>query len=103
LAYFGGTYSGEFTFQGRLSRPLERLETPAQSLAWAKAHPGGAIIARKAGGLLPWTPSLELPYRGSGILLWEIPQAPEQGAAAALRPPETAARPGPLSSKPWEG
>lgn len=41
-------YDGEFTYAGRLTRPLGVLEDDAAVAAWTASHPGGAIITRKA-------------------------------------------------------
>jgi 4-amino-4-deoxy-L-arabinose transferase-like glycosyltransferase len=46
IAYSG--YEGEFTYAGRLTRPLGVLGDDATVAAWTAAHPGGAIITRKA-------------------------------------------------------
>lgn len=41
-------YDGEFTYAGRLTRPLGVLRDDAAVAAWTARHPGGAIITRKA-------------------------------------------------------
>ncbi|MCI0516330.1 MAG: hypothetical protein L0Y45_00690, partial [Woeseiaceae bacterium] len=40
-------YDGEFTYAGRLTRPLDVLLDDAAVAAWTEDHPGGAIITRK--------------------------------------------------------
>jgi 4-amino-4-deoxy-L-arabinose transferase-like glycosyltransferase len=37
-------YHGQFQFVGRLERPLQVLLSPQQLLAWAAAHPDGAVV-----------------------------------------------------------
>jgi 4-amino-4-deoxy-L-arabinose transferase-like glycosyltransferase len=39
-------YAGQFTFEGRLKRPLPVLTTPEAVTDWMAAHPGGTLLSR---------------------------------------------------------
>src|SRR3954466_10336495 len=45
IAVFGD-YRGEYDFYGRLAAAPKVLTTEADALAWAKAHPRGAVVTR---------------------------------------------------------
>ncbi len=51
-----GPYRGEYDFYGRLSAAPKVLMTEADALAWAKAHPRGAIVTRFDGSALDLPP-----------------------------------------------
>ncbi|HSD70876.1 MAG TPA: glycosyltransferase family 39 protein [Woeseiaceae bacterium] len=65
-------YDGEFTYAGRLTRPLGVLRDDAAVAAWTAGHPGGAIITRK----MIDDPSLRqfgsYNYRGRIYYLFEV-------------------------------
>lgn len=70
VAYSG--YDGEFTYAGRLTRPLGVLEDDETVASWTAAHPGGAIITRKAidDPLLRQLDSFN--FRGRNYYLFEV-------------------------------
>ena len=74
IAYSG--YNGEFTYAGRLTRPLGVLHDDASVAAWTTAHPGGAIITRKAidDPLLRQLDSYN--FRGRNYYLFEVMESP---------------------------
>ncbi len=39
-------YAGQFTFEGRLKKPLPVLTTPEALTEWMTAHPGGTLLSR---------------------------------------------------------
>ena len=45
-------YTGEFDLTGRLTEPLQVVADRAAALAWAAAHPNGAMVSFFRGGLL---------------------------------------------------
>jgi 4-amino-4-deoxy-L-arabinose transferase-like glycosyltransferase len=74
IAYSG--YNGEFTYAGRLTRPLGVLHDDASVAAWTAAHLGGAIITRKAidDPLLRELDSYN--FRGRNYYLFEVIGSP---------------------------
>ncbi len=79
---FIGLYHGEFTFLGRLDRPVEKI-TSADISSWRAAHPRGIVIAQTdmyhRG--INTQPDLQQRYRGGMMALWR-PLQPEQTNAA---------------------
>jgi 4-amino-4-deoxy-L-arabinose transferase-like glycosyltransferase len=63
-----GPYRGEFDFYGRLTSAPKVLLTEADAIAWAKAHPRGAIVTRFDGSALD-LPALPY-YRGVARDRW---------------------------------
>jgi 4-amino-4-deoxy-L-arabinose transferase-like glycosyltransferase len=63
-----GPYRGEFDFYGRLTAAPKVLLTEAEAIAWAKAHPRGAIVTRFDGSALD-LPALPY-YRGVARDRW---------------------------------
>jgi 4-amino-4-deoxy-L-arabinose transferase-like glycosyltransferase len=63
-----GPYRGEFDFYGRLTSAPKVLLTEGDALAWAKAHPRGAIVTRFDGSALD-LPALPY-YRGVARDRW---------------------------------
>jgi 4-amino-4-deoxy-L-arabinose transferase-like glycosyltransferase len=47
-----GRYDGEFDLNGRLQRPPEVVHDVAAAVAWAEAHPSGAVVSFFRGGIL---------------------------------------------------
>jgi 4-amino-4-deoxy-L-arabinose transferase-like glycosyltransferase len=63
-----GPYRGEFDYYGRLSKSPAVLRTKSDAMAWAKAHPRGAIVSRFDGSALD-LPALPY-YRGVARDRW---------------------------------
>ena len=63
-----GPYRGEFDFYGRLDKAPSVLDGTAAAMAWAKAHPRGAIVSRFDGSVLN-LPALPY-YRGVARDRW---------------------------------
>jgi len=72
VAYIG-KYHGEFQFLGRLTQPLDTMQTLREGQAWAKANPTGVIIATMRKSNIPPTPTpiLLQPYRGKYLIMWD--------------------------------
>jgi len=67
-----GNYEGQFHFEGRLSRPIERLSEGESIQAFARLHPNGLIITRPeklADSDLRY-PLLVQPFRSSWVVIW---------------------------------
>ena len=72
VAYIG-KYHGEFQFLGRLTQPLEAMQSLQDGgLAWAKSHATGVVIAtmRKSNVPAAPTPISVQPYRGKVLVMW---------------------------------
>ncbi len=69
-----GKYHGQYTFPGRLRAPLEIVGTGEDLGRWARAHPGGRVVAyddQLPGGTAA-TPEFEQPFRGRNrVQIWE--------------------------------
>jgi 4-amino-4-deoxy-L-arabinose transferase-like glycosyltransferase len=67
-----GDYRGEYDFYGRLSSAPKVLLTAADALAWAKAHPRGAIVTRFDGSALdlPALPYFRGVARDRWVAIW---------------------------------
>jgi hypothetical protein len=63
-----GPYRGEFDYYGRLHKAPAVLMTKAEAMAWAHAHPRGAIVSRFDGSALD-LPALPY-YRGVARDRW---------------------------------
>jgi hypothetical protein len=63
-----GPYRGEFDYYGRLTKAPAVLVTKAEAMAWAEAHPRGAIVSRFDGSALD-LPALPY-YRGVARDRW---------------------------------
>ncbi|MFC1672718.1 ArnT family glycosyltransferase [Pseudomonadota bacterium] len=72
VAYVG-KYHGEFQFLGRLTQPLETVQSIAEGQAWAKANPTGVVIATMRQRDIPAEPKplRTQPYRGKFLLMWD--------------------------------
>jgi 4-amino-4-deoxy-L-arabinose transferase-like glycosyltransferase len=87
-AIVGESYSAEFNFTGRLTRPVAVLD-PGEVPAWLSAHPGGVLLGA-VGRVDPgWPASFELGYRGTRYGLWHAVERPE--APPSLVPPQAPA------------
>jgi len=67
-----GPYRGEYDFYGRLGSAPKVLLTEADALAWAKAHPRGAIVTRFDGSALdlPALPYFRGVARDRWVAIW---------------------------------
>jgi 4-amino-4-deoxy-L-arabinose transferase-like glycosyltransferase len=67
-----GPYRGEFDFYGRLSAAPKVLLTEGEAIAWAKAHPRGAIVTRFDGSALdlPALPYFRGVARDRWVAIW---------------------------------
>ena len=77
-------YHAEFTFAGRLTRPVAELHTPSDLFDWVEAHPEGVILGRPGDDAPAWSPSEELVFRGRDYAIWNVADA-----GAAIRPTQT--------------
>lgn len=71
-----GSYAGEFTFAGRLHRPVAVLGSAEASRAWLEAQPGRILLAR-AGNPDLAAPPATATFRGRRYGLWTLPEMPE--------------------------
>lgn len=71
LAFVGSGYQGQFTWAGRLSRPLDALAGEAEAEAWAAAHPGGLLVSLDAD--LPLPVLARLPFRRGEAIVHQAP------------------------------
>jgi 4-amino-4-deoxy-L-arabinose transferase-like glycosyltransferase len=83
-----GNYEGQFHFEGRITRPIERLSEGDSVQAFARAHPDGLIIARpeKLDAADLRYPLLVQPFRSSWVVIW--PAASLAAHRAGRTPPE---------------
>lgn len=83
-----GNYEGQFHFEGRITRPIERLSEGDSIQAFARAHPDGLIIARpeKLDAADLRYPLLVQPFRSSWVVIW--PAASLAAQRAGHTPPE---------------
>jgi 4-amino-4-deoxy-L-arabinose transferase-like glycosyltransferase len=67
-----GTYAGQFHFEGRISRPIERLSEGDSLQQFAREHPDGLIVAlpEKLEASDLRYPLLVQPFRSSWIVIW---------------------------------
>ena len=73
MAQVGGRYHGEFTFAGRLTRPVDVLEGDIAVALWTKAHPGGVLFGR-AERMPAGTEGGQIHlFRGRPYRLWTVP------------------------------
>ncbi|WP_445145286.1 ArnT family glycosyltransferase [Dyella sp. Tek66A03] len=83
-----GTYAGQFHFEGRISRPIERLSEGDSLQQFAREHPDGLIVANpeklEASDLR--YPLLVQPFRSSWIVIW--PATSLAQLRAGQKPPE---------------
>jgi len=73
IAMLQDEYRGEFTFAGRLTRPVEELPDDTALWRWSATHPGGVVVSRHA---IPGPSFLSLGtynFRGRGYQLYEVP------------------------------
>ncbi|MHA6205784.1 ArnT family glycosyltransferase [Dyella soli] len=85
-----GNYEGQFHFEGRLTRPIERLSEGEQLQTFALEHPDGLVIARPE-KLQPTDlryPLLVQPFRSSWVVIWPARSLAELRAGRV--PPEPA-------------
>lgn len=73
VAVLTRAYHGEFTFAGRLERPVATLETPAEAEAWLAGHPGGALVARIDGPHPAEAPAVVRVFRDRDYGVWTSP------------------------------
>ncbi|WP_201312518.1 glycosyltransferase family 39 protein [Dyella sp. EPa41] len=67
-----GNYEGQFHFEGRITRPIERLSEGDALQKFAQEHPDGLIVARPE-KLEPTDlryPLLVQPFRSSWVVIW---------------------------------
>lgn len=83
-----GNYEGQFHFEGRITRPIERLNEGESIQAFARAHPNGLIITRpeKLDAADLRYPLLVQPFRSSWVVIW--PAASLAAQRAGHTPPE---------------
>ncbi|MEJ1994033.1 MAG: glycosyltransferase family 39 protein [Limibacillus sp.] len=74
IAYRGVEYHGEFTFTGRLTRPLEVFWHPQHMRQWAQRHPGAVIISKEGREGPGYDPVLESLFRGTTYRVWIVPE-----------------------------
>jgi 4-amino-4-deoxy-L-arabinose transferase-like glycosyltransferase len=80
-------YHGDFTFLGRLRRPLAEIAEPAELLAWMRAHPQGYVVLVRRPDPAVSEEGAEFAqfYRGTRrVMLWK--------SAALLARPEALGR-----------
>jgi len=68
-----GKYHGQYTFVGRLHAPLTVVRSAKELTVWAKAHPGGRVVAYDDQIQADATarPEFEQPYRSGRVQLWD--------------------------------
>ena len=83
-----GNYEGQFHFEGRITRPIERLSEGESIQAFARAHPDGLIVTRpeKLDAADLRYPLLVQPFRSSWVVVW--PAASLAAHRAGRTPPE---------------
>ena len=83
-----GNYEGQFHFEGRITRPIERLSEGESIQAFARMHPDGLIITRpeKLDAADLRYPLLVQPFRSSWVVIW--PAASLAAQRAGHTPPE---------------
>ena len=66
-----GKYHAQYNFAGRLTKPIEILDSP-ELAQWAAKHPSGQVIVverkRHAGEGI--RPEYQAPFRGAWIQVW---------------------------------
>lgn len=83
-----GNYEGQFHFEGRITRPIERLNEGESIQTFARQHPDALIITRPeklADSDLRY-PLLVQPFRSSWVVIW--PAASLAAQRAGHTPPE---------------
>ena len=78
LALYSDEYHAEFTFAGRLTRPLAELGTLPKVMEWAEEHPDGLILSREDKHPLPWSSRDEIAFRGRPYAIWAVPDMHRQ-------------------------
>ena len=71
IAHFG-KYHGQFQFVGRLRQPLQTLMSQQEILAWADAHPDGAVIVYSYRPLTSRSaqPEFRQGFKGREVYVW---------------------------------
>lgn len=91
---YAGSYDGQFHFDGRLTRPIQELHSPATIEAFARKHPDGLIIthpdkpmqqARRYAMLMQ-------PFRSSWLVTWPAPNLADIQSGRTPTEPEQSTR-----------
>ncbi|WOI55711.1 ArnT family glycosyltransferase [Palleronia sp. LCG004] len=84
IALYSDEYHGEFTFAGRLTKPVAELETASMLAEWADEHPEGLILSRLEDHPLPWRPDRKIAFRGRPYAIWEVSGRKDQADISAV-------------------
>ncbi|PZX16982.1 4-amino-4-deoxy-L-arabinose transferase-like glycosyltransferase [Palleronia aestuarii] len=72
IALYDEEYQAEFTFAGRLTRPITEVSMLPVLSEWIEDHPEGLIIGRKDRDMPPWPFHQEIDFRGRPYAIWRV-------------------------------
>lgn len=72
IATTDNSYAGQFSFAGRLERPVKLLNGTVALAAWAKANPGGLLISRGESSDPSLEPILQRSFHGKDYRLYRV-------------------------------
>ena len=75
IAFYGQSYHAEFTFAGRLTRPVATPDTALDLAAWEADHPAGVIVARLDRTHPAWPPRETILFRNAPYAVWHTADA----------------------------